>query len=332
MALKNMITIELLVALCTLISFIIGFLTAVIKLGHSATLEKYYKKTIVEIIEKPGYLPKSIAEIPTEIIVDTKDKLSPLRIFLKKKIAQLRRKKVPPVILIFSDFSEEEQKAFIIEKALASSLTSDLLDLDFLESLILYLAYKYAYESNEIEKEVVTVIRRDFEKSKYRNHVVTLDSLDFSTSTILNPPPEEQPLLRNIILPMIREKEKELRRTGVNLSIIEKWKSFFMTLIHEIYSKNCAVILIGVRPPEQYLDMLNEALQGFDNILICARGTYIRLMDQIIQAQYDLESSKPINERIINNYNRVNITGWWEFPGEKRVRCKWVILTKTKFF
>lgn len=322
-----MISIDLIIAVGTLISFLLGFLIAIIKMGKSDDLEKYYKET-VQAINKPGYLPKSIGEIPTEIIVDTREKLSPLRVFLKKKIAQLRGKQAGPVVLVFGNYSEEEQKAFIIEKAFASSLTSQLLDLDFLESLIRYFAYKHAYESNEIEPEVRMVLRKNFEKSKYRNCVINLDSLEFSTSLILNPPPHEQSLLTNLVLPMVREKEKELLQVTVDLSTMEKWKTFFMTLIHKLDSKKSAVILIGIRLLEEYLEMLNEGLHEFSCLILSARGGYIDLMDELIRNRFELESSWSSEEQVAMECERTDILGWWEFPEEKKVRCKWVMFKK----
>lgn len=322
-----MVSIELIIAVGTLISFLLGFLIAIIKMGKSDDLEKYYKET-VQVINRSGHLPKPIGEIPTEIIVDTRERLSPLRIFLKKKIAQLRGKRVPGVTLVFGEYSEEEQKAFIIEKAFASSLTSQLLDVDFLESLIVYFAYKYAYQSDEIELGVRMVLRKGFEKSKYRDCVASLDSLEFSTSLILNPPPHEQPLLANLVLPMVREKEKELLQMKVDLSTMEKWKSFFMTLIHNLKSKKIAVILIGIRMLEEYLEILNEGLQEFDCLILSARGVYIKLMNHLIKNRCDLESSWSPEEQVITECERINIIGSWEFPEEKKVRCRWVIFQK----
>lgn len=320
----------LIVLLFTLAAFLIGFFLAVIKWGQDASLEKYYRETIVKVLTERAYLPEPISEIPREIIVDSRQTFSPLRTYLKKRIARLMGKEVPPVILIFGEYSEEERKAFLIEKAFASSVESRLLDLDFLESLIHYLAYKYVFESEEIDEKVKTVLRKSFEGSKYRDCLVRLDSLDFSAKVVLNPPPVKRPLLTNVILPMIREKEKSLLETKAMISEIEKWKSLFMTLINNICSENCGVLFIGVRPELEYLDMMENGLRDYNFLIISARGTYIDTMLRIIKTGYLSEQSKPPEERIMTSCEKYDVIGMWEFPGEEKMICQWVILVRTQ--
>jgi len=76
--------------------------------------------------------------------------------------------------------------------------------------------------------------------------------------------------------------------------------------------------------------MLDKALQEFDRVILCARGKYIQLMNNIIEKRFSLEESKPLEEQVITTCGREDITGWWEFPGEKVVRCKWVIFSREK--
>ena len=320
--------IEWIVGIGTLIVFLIGFLTAIIKWGQDDDLEKYYRDTVVKTITKPGYLPESLVEIPKEIIVDSGQKISPIRTFLKRKLARIRGKEVPPVILVFGHYSEEERKAFLIEKAFASSVESQLLDLDFIESLIHYLAYRCVYENEEVEEKVTVIIRKYFETSKYRDCLIRLDSLDFSEKVVLNPPPVKRPLLTNVVLPMVREKEKRLQ-TGAIIPEIERWKSLFMNLINCMCSKNCAVLFVGVRDDLEYMDMFENGIKDFTYVIVSARGPHITKMLRVIQACCLSEVSKPEEEHLLTHCESNDVTGLWEYPDEDRMPCHWVIFSKT---
>lgn len=313
----------------TLIAAILGFFSALIFWGHDAELERYYKETVMKGVSRPGHLPKSIVEIPKEIIVDSRRSYSPIRSYLKKQIAKLLGNEVPPVILVFEKYSEEEQKAFLIEKAFSSSVESRLLDLDFLESLVHYLAYKYASENSDIDERVERVLRRDFERSKYRDCVLQLDSLEYSVAVVLNPPPIEKPLLTNVVLPMVREKEKNLIALKAKLPEIEEWKSIFMEIINSLCSKECGVLFVGVRTKAEYMEMLIEGINKFSFIVISARGTHIQDMTHVIGGCCLLEMSKPVEEQILTACERRDVQGTWEFPEEEIMSCRWVIFRRT---
>ena len=321
--------IEWIAGILTVIAFLLGLFSAIIKWGQDANLEKYYRDTVVKTITKPGYLPEPIVKIPDEIIVDSRQKFSPLRIYLKRRLAQILGKEVPPVILVFGKYSDEERKAFLIEKAFASSVESRLLDLDFLESLIQYLAYRCVYENEEIEETVRTIVRNHFENSKYRDCLVQLDSRDFSEKIVLNPPPVKKPLLTNVILPMIKEKEKSLLQTNAIIPEMEKWKSLFMNIINNMCSKNCAVLFIGVKPDLEYVDMFENGIRTFKNIIVSARGPYIETMTRVIRVCYLSESAKPPEERIMTSCERSEVAGLWAFTDEEKMTCQWTIFSIT---
>lgn len=322
--------IEWIAGILTIVAFLLGFFSVIIKWGQDANLEKYYRDTVVKTITRPGYLPKSIVEVPNEIIVDSRQKFSPLRIYLKRRLAQIHGKEVPPVILIFGQYSEEERKAFLIEKAFSSSVESRLLDLDFLESLIHYLAYKCVHENDEIEEKVRTIIRKYFENSKYRDCLVQLDSIDFSEKIVLNPPPVKRPLLTNVVLPMVREKEVSLLQTEAIIPEMEKWKSLFMNIVNNMSSKKCAVLFIGVRSDLEYVDMLENGLTDFAYLIVSARGPHIETMLRVIQVCCLSEPSKSPQERIVTSCERNDVVGLWEFPDEDKMTCHWVIFSHPK--
>jgi len=327
------LVIEWIVGILTVFAFLLGLFSAIIKWGQDDDLEEYYHDTVVKTVTKPGYLPEPKAEVPREIIVDTGQKVSPIRTYLKKKIAWIRGKKVPPVILVFGHYSEEERKAFLIEKAFASSVESQLLDLDFIESLIHYLAYRCVYENEEIEEKVRIIIRKYFEASKHRDCLIRLDSLEFSDACILNPPPVKRPLLTNVVLPMVREKEKRLIQNGTIVPEMERWKSLFMNIVKCMCSKKCLVIFVGFRDDPEYFDMLENGIKNFHHtgmhVIVTARGPNIKKMDRIIEACYLFEPSKPGEEQLMACCESNYVIGFWEFSDEVRYTpCHWAIFSK----
>lgn len=321
--------IEWIAGILTLIAFLLGISSAIIKWGQDAELEKYYRDTVVKTITKPSYLPKALVEAPEEIIVDSGQTISPIRTYLKRKLAWVRFKEDTPVILVFGHHSEEERKAFLIEKAFSSSVESQLLDLDFTESLIHYLAYRCVYENEEVEEKVKAIIRKYFETSKYRDCLVQLDSLDFSEHIVLNPPPVKRPLLTNVVLPMVREKEKRVLQTGAMILEMERWKSLFMNIIDCMCSGNCAVLFIGVRGDLEYANMFENGIKDFTHVIVSARGPHITKMLRVIQACCLSEPSKPEEERILTKCESNDVVGLWEFPDEEKMQCRWVIFSKT---
>jgi len=262
---------------------------------------------------------------PKEVIIDTHRVYSPLRVFLKKQIAKLLGTETPEVFYVFGILSETEQKAFIIQKAFSSSLKSPLLDLDFIESLIKYLAHKYASTTPQIEEKVKAVLRKHFENSNYRDRVLKLDSLEYSGEVVLNPPPLKKPLLSNVILPMVKEQEKKLIPFETQVAEIETWKYFFMRIVDNLCEKKCAVLFIGVLQDTEYATMIIEGLRDFGSLVVSGRGKYIVNMDNTFASCCQLEKTNPSEEPIFTSSERKDIIGMWEFPDEESVPCHWGI-------
>ena len=201
------------------------------------------------------------------------------------------------------------------------------LDVEFLEGLINYLAYKHAHISGKVEKRVMNILRDNFEKSKYRDTVINLDSKVFSEKAVLNPPPEQKPLLKSIVLPIVGEKEKEIRRSGMNLTEVEKYKSLFMQIINGLSSKECKILFIGHRRPLDYVNIINENIQEFNSIILSARGAFIAYMFFLF---------KDIIKILEGNWKcrigNINIAGAWKFADGEEVNCSWILLMKKEKF
>lgn len=308
----------------------IGFILVILFRGYDTKLENYYKETVLAELRKPGYLPKTMSEaVPEEIIVDSRRAYTPLRVFLKKIIARALGKEIPEVFVVFGVLSEVEQKAFLIQKAFSSGVTSPLLDLDFIETLIYYLAHKYASANPLIEAGVVAKLRRDFETSNYRDCILKLDSLEYSEKIVLNPPPLKKPLLTNVVFPMVKEQEKKLLSGKREVAEIETWKYLFMRVITGFCAKTHAVLFVARRNIEEYANMILECLQDFDSIVISARGHFVEDLLNVIRLSVYTEKSMTPEECVFTSCEREEIDGVWEFPDEEIVLCRWIIFTKT---
>jgi len=51
----------------------------------------------------------------------------------------------------------------------------------------------------------------------------------------------------------------------------------------------------------------------------------------VIKSRFELENSCSPEERIITECRRTDIIEYWEFPEEKKVRCKWVMFEKAEY-
>jgi len=315
--------IEPIIAALTIVAFVAGFLLVVVSWSQDAILEKYYRESVITTLEEPGYLPEPIGKVSEKIIIDSGNRFSPLRTYLLKKWAQIKGERVPPVILVFGLFSDEEKKAFLIQQAFVSIVDLSLIDLDFSESMIHYLAYQYSFRSDKIEEKVCSILRRGFENCKYRKQLLNLDSIEFSSKVVLNPPPLRKPVLTNLVLPMIREKEKEVLDGDLTLGQIEQWKSFFMTLIEALSSERCAVLFIGYRMPEEYFLMYEENFGRFDFFIFGARGKFVPYV-QLICKQIEGDFLEKWNRK----YERWEISGVWEFKDEELEDAKWIVFQK----
>ena len=311
-------------AILVCVGFLWGFVRALLRLGADAALESYYKATVKGATTEEVYCLRALGSVSPEVIIDSGRPYSRFRTFVKKGIARLLRKRVPPVILVFGIDTEDGRKAYVIQKAFSSVTESSLLDTEFLEAIIRYRAHKFAYNTPKVEKAVKNILRSQFEQCTYRETVVTLESIALE-NVVLNPLPEWQPLLTHVILPMAGEAERLIQEANRDLVTIEEYKSFFMQLIEHLCSGACAVVFIGVRPQQEYIDWVHKGIGEFNIFLLAARGSYINRM---LSAYDKIEAA--LTKKWAPKFASRTIAGRWEFRKGQEVSCQWIIAASTR--
>jgi hypothetical protein len=318
--------VALIVGIITLFAFGVGFIIAMLSWNRDSRLETYYSKTATEIKEKFIYSSNIAKKIPKQIIVDSGTRVSPIRTCLRKTIAHLTNKTTSPVILVFGATTEDEQKAFLIQKAFVPACNNKLLDLSFIESLIYYFAYKYGHEAGDVDEGVKNILRKYFEGAIYRKSVIKLESLEFDNRIVLNPPPEARALLTNLVLPMAEYLEEKLISENASLSKMEEYKSFFMEIIRKICDTDCALIFIGIKGVHEYINLINKNLGNFSLFILAARGSHIGACSTIEKRTFAANWKN-------DSYKIFNIDGNWISPSDKQqIKCLWKIIFKIKGF
>lgn len=308
----------IIIAICTLASFILGFLVYLLLWGRDTKLEKYFYKAKDELINLK-YLPELEEVKRTIIIVDSGAGISPVRTFLKKIWATITGKHIGSVIFVFNKHTEEEQKAYLIQQAIGVNFRSiELLDADFIETMINYYSYKFATQQ-KIEQNVSYILRRDFENTKFRDWLPFLDDVKFSGSVVINPPPLEKPVMFNLLLPMVQEKSAELITNRAPILEKEQSKKTFMQLAESLYRRECGILFVGDLTTEDYFKMMVENKDRFSCFVVAARGSLIDKLENL---------RNKISERCKSQMNKqfelITVRGKWEFEDGK-VDCRWII-------
>ncbi|OYT40594.1 MAG: hypothetical protein B6U89_01555 [Desulfurococcales archaeon ex4484_58] len=246
---------------------------------------------------------------------------SPILVSLRKFIRKVFMREQFIKIIIPSDLDYNEQIVYLIKQVFKEVLPIDkCLGIDFRDTLINYYAYKFAMES-KMSRDVIDLLERDFQNSKYRDIVMKLDSKELEERITLNPPPEISPLLDRVIISILDIKNRELERVK-NISDIEKTRSMVEKLLMLLSKGYIAVLFIGKRKPENYLSYIRDRIEGFRGLLLCARGRYI----MVLESMYDniIEILKEHFGEVIEE----RIEGVLERDGEKVRHCYIFILNK----
>jgi len=274
------------IGLVTFLSLIYKAIKNLIILRDLDRLEKSYSLGLEHAKKNLRELGFTLNKLPNEIVVELSckgDKIlsSKIRTFIKKGIGRIKGKEYFNIV-IFSDMSYEEQLVFIIKKTFESVLSYEkVLGIDFRETLVLYYSYKFAFSSEKlVSKEVVNILEKEFQESRFKEVVLKLDSKPLEENITLNPPPEVRPLLDRVIIPILELKSTEISNVD-DLSTIELVRIEMQDLLTKIAEGKIGVLFIGKKDPNKYLGYVNTRIHEFEGILICARGIYIAIIKDI---------------------------------------------------
>ena len=284
-----------LLGLSTILKFLYDFITTYLDLRRIEVSYSQALKFVRENLEEISFV---INKLPEEIVVEstykgTRTVSSRLLAFSKKVVKRLKKKEYRDII-VFSDMSYPEQIAFILKKVFEAILPFErVLSSELRETITSYYAYKFALKCEErVGKEVVSVLEREFQKTKYREIVLKLDSVKLEEKITLNPPPEVKPLLDRVIIPMLELRSREVA-TLEDVIQVEIGKAEMEKILRAISKGLIGVLFIGKKSPEEYLGYVNERIGSFRGLLVCSRGSYAGVYEKLI------------HERLVSLINRI---------------------------
>jgi len=265
----------IMVSVIAIASFFVGLILFFVFWSEDSQLEKYYKQTVENMQVSSSFFKTNIP-FKTDIIIDSGHKYSKIRVVVRKVITKLRGYGVLDTIIIFNDNSNEQRALLILEAIKSALFNIELLDADFIEDLMKYHACRYASQSGNINKEVKFILRKKYEKTKYRDCINKLMDPNYSSQVVLNPPPEKRPLLEDLILPTVTSWGEALNDVEAAHAEKERFKSLFMDFSVGLSDKTWGILFIGLLSVDEYFSLFSSQIADFDSgVLLAARGSYI---------------------------------------------------------
>lgn len=264
----------IIVSVIAIASFFVGLILFFVFWSEDSHLEKYYKQT-VESMQVSSSFFKTNIPFKTDIIIDSGHKYSKIRVVVRKVITKLRGYGVLDTIIIFNENSNEQRALLILEAIKSALFNIELLDANFIEDLMKYHAHRYASQSGTINKEVKFILRKKYEKTKYRDCINKLMDPNYSSQVVLNPPPEKRPLLEDIILPSVTLWGNALSDIKADHAEKERFKSLFMDFSIGLSDKTWGILFIGLLSIDEYFSLFDSQIANFDKgVLLAARGSH----------------------------------------------------------
>ena len=121
-------------------------------------------------------------------------------------------------------------------------------------------------------------------RDECREVVLKLDSKELEKQITLNPPPEVRPLLDRVVIPILELKSREMERVN-DIVTIELTKAKMRQVLTALAQGKIAVLFIGKKRPDEYLEYVKGRIGEFKGLLVCSRGTYANLYDKLIHSK-----------------------------------------------
>jgi len=126
--------------------------------------ERYYTTVVNTLINENVYInPKE--SIVGEIIID--EGKENLRTNIRKHFFSKIKHKEIETILVAQFSTESEKIAYLLKQAVREVLYTCLVPDNFMETLIVYIAYKFAYNEPEIDKAVEQILAGQLSELQY---------------------------------------------------------------------------------------------------------------------------------------------------------------------
>jgi len=318
---------EIIVSFVAIVAGISSLLLYSLYFAREAKLEKIFRR-LAQMAQE--WFPYCTFHPPEFFLVSIcESRLSVLRLMVRELVLRITHWKSlrgKPIgvqkILVTERFSEPDQQAAVALDCVTRLQGVELLDLDFLVSLRQYLAYKHTKDHEGILSETKEKLRANFESCSSREKVLMLDDPVFSRDIIAYPlPPSETrsrgetTILADIVLPLIRERAKELSRAGAKPPELDKEKDKIMTIIDDLIHHRMGVVFVGEKSDIGYTEAILTKLKSVGRVMVSARGSYIYKLILIVDS-----IEKQISERD-------TIAGEWTFYDSRRsVPVLWIFV------
>ncbi|HEC93139.1 MAG TPA: hypothetical protein ENI51_09140 [Candidatus Atribacteria bacterium] len=313
--------------LLVIATFIIGFFAWMLNWSKEAKLEKFVLK-IGDEVQK--WMPQESYEKPEHVLVTlTSSKYASIRRFIRSIPKKIRGffTKIPIIVFVSDKESEIDEQVFLIKQTVGRIAGKELLEYDLLFSIQAYYAHKFVLENKDkLIPGTYDRITEEYDKCKYRKHIANLDNFDFSRNVLKTYYSREKglgdfSLMKYVVLPMIRERSKELKNFDDKAARIEKEKALFLDIITKLAEKKYIVVFIGILPTAEYLDTIKKTIrpEKIEGAILEARGIYLSKLRDIALTCCD---SLKLTEII-------EVSGMWlsrELKPEREVI--WIILKK----
>ena len=311
-----------------IVAFVIGFFAWMLNWSKEAKLEKFIHKIGKDI---QRWVPHGSYEKPRYVLVSlTSSKYASIRRFIRSIPKRIKGffTKIPIIVFVSDKESEIDEQVFLIKQAASRISGKELFEYDLLYSIQAYYAYKFALENkDELLQGTYEKIASEYENCKYKEHIVNLDNLDFSKDSLKTYYFKEDrlgnfSLMKYVVLPMIRERAKELKNFEDRASRIEKEKILFLDIITKLGKQKYVVVFVGILPIEDYLNLVINSIKTGQimGVILEARGLYLSKLRSIALACCDSLEMK----------ETIEISGIWESQElePKKRETIWIVLEK----
>jgi hypothetical protein len=303
---------------------IVRFISAFFIAWRGTEYEKDYSYFVKDLLNK-GIYARPKREINKVIIVDEGG--NNLNTRIRKLFLTKIRKMTLETILITQFKTESERIAYLLKQAVSEVLRTFLLEIDFKETLIIYMAYKFAKRVKRIGKSIEEILFNELSTLKYNVCVMKLDSTNFEKQIVLNDVPKAKPLLEETVLPIIgiltqQIQTKKYDSNGDGIKDFNKQRDFFIKWIGRLCDDKVRIMWIASSPIKRYLKFLTKdnSISKFEFFIFGARRSNINVLDHFMEIR--LPQAYPQYD-----FQYISVEGNWE-RRSKLVNHKWIFVHK----
>lgn len=252
---------------------------------HGTKYERNYSNFVQTLVGESIYvIPKNF--IVGKIIIDEGGRLNTK--IRKLFYTKLKHQELETIMV--SQFPTETEKiTYLLKQAVREVLFTCLLPDNFMETLIVYVAYKFARKEASIGRSIKQKLVREITGLKHSSCIMKLDSTSFEEYVVLNDIPYPKPLLEEDILPMLsilthQFTEATFRSEGDRLDYQQQQCKFLMDWIGKLCDNKVRMVWIGSKNIRNYLQYLanDNTIDMFNFFIFGARSDFVDVLNYFV--------------------------------------------------